>query len=253
MPEAGYRFGEIAFKTGALADLDQTLRRWRQDPDRTGKLLGFVNPHVYNQYQREAAVRDFLDVCDWVCVDGIGIVWASRLLYGSAPPRVVATRLFDRALTWKDSGTSMNAVLIGGTPEQARRAAGAIHDASGAWRIVATIDGFQNTDDYSSLLRPYSAVDAVLVGAGSPKSERILLAARLACPKALCWHIGGGTLSVYASDKARAPSWLSAIGCEWLHRYLLEPHYRPRVHPGGADFVRHVLKHRFSSTSECQS
>ncbi|MDT4328607.1 WecB/TagA/CpsF family glycosyltransferase [Methylomonas sp. MED-D] len=253
MPEATYRFGDLAFKTGGLAELDQTLRRWRQDPGRTGKLLGFVNPHVYNQYQREAAVRDFLDRCDWVCVDGIGIVVASRLLYRAAPPRVVATRLFDRALAWKDSKTRMTAVLIGGTPEQTPRAAAAINDAGGAWRIVGMIDGFRNAEDYPALLQPYSTVDAVLVGAGSPKSERILLAARLACPKALCWHIGGGTLSVHAGDKARAPGWLSAIGCEWLHRYVLEPHYRPRVHPGGAEFVRHALKHRFSATRECQS
>jgi N-acetylglucosaminyldiphosphoundecaprenol N-acetyl-beta-D-mannosaminyltransferase len=196
-------------------------------------------------------VRNFLQACDLVCVDGVGISLAFRILFGQAPPRVVATTLFDHALGWPD--LSINAVLIGGTPQQAKLAADAINARCGAWRIVGAFHGFSDANTYKDILRNYLDVDAVLVGAGTPKSECILVDALEICSGALCWHIGGGTVSVYAGEKRRAPAWVSALGVEWIHRFIHEPHYRPRVYSGAFEFVSHVLKDRFFSSNEVES
>ena len=173
---------------------------------------------------------------------------AFRVLSGQAPPRVIATALFERTLDWPD--LNLSAVLIGGTPTQARLAAAAINDRYSAWRIVCASHGFMDADEYKAVLVKYSGVDAVLVGAGTPKSEHILMHARVVCRRALCWHIGGGTVGIYAGEKARAPAWVSAIGAEWLHRFVHEPHYRPRVLPGGLEFAKHVLENRFFANRE---
>jgi N-acetylglucosaminyldiphosphoundecaprenol N-acetyl-beta-D-mannosaminyltransferase len=240
-----YAFGPLSIRTGPLSALDARLREWCRAPERRGLLVGFLNPHVYNYAEREPIVRSFITACELVCIDGIAVALASRLLFGASPPRVIATALFDRVLKW--STPRVDAILIGGTLPQARLAAAAINARSRAWRIVDAFSGFMHADEYLATLSKYSDIDAVLVGAGTPKSEHILMGARAVCGRALCWHIGGGTLGLYAGTRSRAPAWVSAIGAEWLHRFIHEPHVRPRVVQGSFEFAAHLLRHRCHS------
>ena len=246
-----YSFGRLPINTSSLPELDSSLQNWLQQPNRPAKLVGFINPHVYTIFQRDPDVHDFLHACDLVCVDGVGIALAARIFFGQTPPRVVATNLFDRALDWP--APRVNAILIGGTPLQVNQAAAAINARNGAWRIVAAKHGYLAADAYKALLRKYTGVDAVLVGAGTPKSERILLDAVEVCKGALCWHIGGGTIGVYAGEKRRAPSWVSNFGVEWVHRWLYEPHYRSRIFPGAFKFASGLMKERFLFSKEILS
>ncbi|MDD2800111.1 MAG: WecB/TagA/CpsF family glycosyltransferase [Methylococcales bacterium] len=245
-----YTFGRLPLHTGNLPELDAFLQEWMRNPVRQGRLVGFLNPHVYNFVHREPVVRNFLRACDLVCIDGIGVSLMFRILFGQAPPRVVATTLFDTALDWPFQG--INAVFIGGTPQQAKLAAEYINARRGAWRIAGAFHGFLDADAYKDILRQHSGVDVVLVGAGTPKSEKILLDAREICSGALCWHIGGGTVGVYAGEKHRAPAWVSTLGVEWIHRFIHEPHYRSRVYPGAFEFASHVLKERFFADNEVE-
>ncbi|QSB01844.1 WecB/TagA/CpsF family glycosyltransferase [Methylomonas sp. EFPC1] len=243
MPERPYNFGQLVINTGSLSYLDNYLRQFMINPARRYMLVGFLNPHVYNYVERDAYVRSFIQVCDLVCLDGVGITLAFRYLFAQTPPRVVATALFDRALAWPEP--RVNAVLIGGTPTQAQLAADNINSRNGSWHIVAAYHGFMKSEEYRAILAQHADIDAVLVGAGTPKSEQILLNARDVCQRALCWHIGGGTLAVYAGHKARAPAWVSKLGIEWMHRFLHEPHYRSRIYPGAIEFAGHLFKNRF--------
>jgi N-acetylglucosaminyldiphosphoundecaprenol N-acetyl-beta-D-mannosaminyltransferase len=228
--------------------MEQWVSGWLYGSSRRVRLIGFINPHVYNQSEQNSVVFDFLKACDLICIDGVGVAMASRVLYGQFLPRVVATRLFDQALTW--SKPKINAIVIGGTSEQAQQAARTINAVGaqyGAWRIVASYHGFMEMGDYQTILRSHALIDAVLVGAGTPKSERILLEVKKNCQKAVGWHIGGGTVGLYAGDKKRAPAWLSAAGVEWIHRFIYESHYRPRVYAGAFEFIGRLLKARFSA------
>ncbi len=246
-----YTFGRLSLNTGNLSELDACLQEWIRNPDRQGRLVGFLNPHVYNCARREPCVLNFLRACDLVCVDGVGASLAFRILFGQTPPRVVSTILFDAALDW--AFQDINAILIGGTPLQAKLAADAINARRGAWRISGTSHGFLDADAYKDTLRKHRDVDVVLVGAGTPKSEQILLDAREICRDSLCWHIGGGTVGIYAGEKHRAPTWVSGLGVEWVHRFIHEPHYRPRVYLGAFEFASHVLKDRFFASNEVGS
>lgn len=247
-----YTFGRLPLHTGNLPELDAFLQEWIRKPARQGQLVGFLNPHVYNFAHREPVVRKFLHACDLICIDGVGVSLVFRILFRQTPPRVVATALCDRALDWPPF-QRINALLIGGTTHQVKLAAEYINARQGAWRIAEAFHGFSDADAYKEILRKHSDVDVVLVGAGTPKSERILLDAREICSGALCWHIGGGTIGVYAGEKYRAPFWVSALGVEWIHRFIHEPHYRSRVYPGAFEFASHVLKDRFFAINKVES
>lgn len=246
----------------------------------TALTVGFVNPHVYTVGGREARVREHLAGADLVCVDGVGIALAQRLAGRGAVPRVVAEQLF-RAF-WERSRAPVAAVLIGVEPGVVERAAvamnaagvgvrdvdparattaghggagtdGAGTDGTGTAapgaakagpRIVATLDGFADDATLGRFLVRQRRARLVLIGAGSPRSEAIALAARAALPEAVVFHCGAGTIKTWAGTKRRAPAWTSRAGLEWLHRLLFEPHTRSRYLAGIPRFLAALARPR---------
>lgn len=235
----------LSFRTGDIDALTTAIRSWLYDRSRTSRTVGFLNPHVYNQMKRSNVVRRFVETCDAVCVDGVGILIAARLLFKTRLERLVATRLFDALL--QDPEIRASAILIGATLPEVTKAAEVMNATSSGLSVIASYAGYFDDEGFDAILRANKDIDMVLVGAGSPTSERILLLARMICKHAICFHIGGGTIRIYAGTKKRAPTWLSAIGGEWLHRMILEPPTRSRYFSGGVEFAGHLLRARFST------
>ncbi len=112
------------------------------------------------------------------------------------------------------------------------------------FNIVASLDGFANKEDYEVFLLKHKSVQWVLIGAGSPKSENIASQALALCSRAIVFHIGAGTIKVYAGTKRRAPAWMSSMGLEWAHRTLFEPHTRERYTKGIVQFLKRIRTHQ---------
>lgn len=210
----------------------------------SGLCIGYVNPHVFNLSQTDATVTEFLQQCDLVCLDGLGVCLAIRTKLGwfSKTPvhRVVALNLFDALISTHP--VQSTAVILGIDPEDIEKTAQNINDSGSSFSIVASTDGFQHLATYESFLLDNSHINWVFIGAGTPKSESIALMARKVCPEANIFHAGAGTFKVYAGTKHRAPNWVSRFGCEWLHRIFFEPHTRERYTKGGWLFLKNLIK-----------
>jgi N-acetylglucosaminyldiphosphoundecaprenol N-acetyl-beta-D-mannosaminyltransferase len=215
------------------------VRNWTASPSATTKCLGFLNPHVYNQSVLDPRVAVFLERCDAVCLDGVGAVLAAILSNRVQVPRVIMHHLFDAGVA---AGLLRGrVVLLGLTPEDNARAARQLRRAAPMADFVAIHHGFHSEQDYATILGEHRDAEFVLVGMGSPRSERVLLLAADICPRALCWHVGGGSLRNWAGTKQRAPAIVSRLGLEWLHRMVCEPPTRERYTAGIPAFVRHLL------------
>jgi exopolysaccharide biosynthesis WecB/TagA/CpsF family protein len=234
-----HQLGLITFKSAKQNQLIQLLRLWLLDPYRQSKLIGYINPHVYNLAYQNRSVRKFLYQCDLVCVDGFGICISARLFFGLQLSRVIATHLFEAILDYQDIYS--RAILIGTTEEEVNSAMHAINSRSSGLNVIAAYHGFHDLDKYDQILLQHTNIDVILVGMGTPKSEQFLLRAKHICQRAICWYIGGGTIRIYAGTKQRAPEWVSRIGCEWIHRYIFEPETRSRYISGGLEFAKHIL------------
>jgi exopolysaccharide biosynthesis WecB/TagA/CpsF family protein len=232
-------FGFIDFYTGDYNRLYQRLRLLIKDKHRQCKLIGYINPHVYNKAQEFIPVKKFISDCDFVCIDGVGITLSARFLSGLSLSRVVATHLFDAILDCDDINAC--AILIGTTKSEVKKARSIINNRSRGLHIIADYHGFHDNIIYNQIFIKHKNVDAVLVGMGTPKSEQILLQAKLICKKAICWHIGAGTIKIYAGTKRRSPTVVSKIGLEWVHRIIFEPEIRDRYFSGGIIFIRNLL------------
>ncbi len=208
-----------------------------------GLCIGYINPHVYNLSTELPEVREFINQCDLICLDGLGFCLALKLRQGlfsaSAVHRVVALQLFDVFV--KSLQTPCSAVLVGVEATDVALSAASITRQNSYIRIRDVMDGFHAAPDYEAFLTEHASVQLVLIGAGTPKSESIALQARRLCPHAVVFHIGAGTIKVYAGTKRRAPTWVSRCGFEWLHRIFFEPHTRERYTTGGWRFFRHIL------------
>ncbi len=208
-------------------------------PLATSACLGYLNHHVYNQAVIHPPVAAFLQRCDAVCLDGIGAIIAASLFGQARLDRVVMYQLFDFSIA---AGLVRGPVVLFGLgAEEIARATQEIRRAAPMADFVAIHHGFDQDQEYRAILRDHADASLVLIGMGSPQSERILLLASEICHRALCWHVGGGTLKQWAGTKRRAPAVLAQLGLEWLHRMSFEPQTRTRYMTGFPLFVRHLL------------
>jgi N-acetylglucosaminyldiphosphoundecaprenol N-acetyl-beta-D-mannosaminyltransferase len=232
----------LSFNSASKQDLVEIISE-RAAANAGGFCIGYVNPHVYNLAQEHGDVNRFINQCDLVCIDGLGTALALKAAQRNSAKapihRVVALNLFDELIT--QAAVRADALLIGVNADEVQLSADNINQLESRFRIIATKDGFRSESEYSTFLGRHASVRWVLIGAGTPKSESIALLARAACPQAIIFHIGAGTIKVYAGCKRRAPAWVSRYGLEWAHRMLFEPHTRNRYTRGGWQFVKSLL------------
>ena len=249
-----HELGPLVFSSASRLSLASIILK-QCETAHSGFCIGYVNPHVCNMAETEPVVHSFINQCDLVCIDGLGTALALRGNRHSAcrepVHRVVALNLFDELL--KQTSQRQTAVLIGVETEEVRMCAANINAHHRRFKIIDTLDGFCAPVEYQEFLTRHSNVQWVLIGAGSPKSEAIALQARLYCPVAIVFHMGAGTIKVYAGIKRRAPTWVSRYGLEWAHRMIFESHTRERYTKGGWQFLKSQFRHRHGSKSKRSS
>lgn len=202
-------------------------------------LVTFINPHVSNLSHQHNSIRDFLQLADLVCVDGIGIQIGVLLSKFRTVPRVVAEHLF--RIIVEDKNVSCSAILIGTSSSEVIEAQKQINALDRGLNIIDVLDGFATQPEIHNFFSKHHTIPLVLIGAGSPKSESIALQANAICTGSVIFHIGGGTIKTWAGTKRRGPAVVSRLGLEWLHRLIFEPHTRHRYTNGGWLFFKHVF------------
>lgn len=187
-------------------------------------LATYANPHTINQLRDERGFLDELRRFHLVYPDGVGLVWASRALRAALPERVTASD-FLPGFCRETAAHRLALFFVGGEPGVAEEAALRLATVAPGLVVAGTHPGFFASDEAEGALVERIralAVDAVLVGMGSPRQERWILrhGERLGAP--LVWGVGG-VFDFYSGRHARAPRWMMKLGIEWAHRLALEP------------------------------
>jgi len=238
------RISELGFETDTKHQLAETVLGWLDTIEtrqgiNTNRLITYLNPHVYNLSMHDADVKHCLEMADRVCIDGVGIKLAILFLRRQRVPRVVAEHLFNDFV--HKLNTPTQAIIIGTHADELKAASYALQQHNENLCITDTLNGFSSLEDYRSFLQHNRHIPLVLIGAGTPKSEKIALCAMRECRSSVVFHIGAGTLKTWAGTKRRGPALMSRLGLEWLHRIVYEPHTRTRYTLGGLRFIRHLV------------
>ena len=157
-------------------------------------------------------------------VDGMPVLWASRLLRKPLPMKVSGSDLI-RPLMRRAAERRFRVYMLGGAPGIAHEAAQILKRDFPGLEVCGTDDSRVDIDrvDPDVLKRISDAAPhIVLVALGAPKQEIFSIEQREVLGPAVAIGIGA-SLDFIAGVKKRAPRWISYTGFEWLYRLVQEP------------------------------
>ena len=182
------------------------------------------NPELVDRARREEPFRQALNGADLVLPDGIGVVYAARLLgrplkglKGRCPGIDFAGKLMERM-----ARAGQRLYLLGARPGVAEAAADRLEIRYPGLTVCGTHNGyFQEDAPVVEDIRRAGA-DVVFVCLGAPKQEYWMVKNGPATGARLMAGLGG-SLDVFAGVVERAPETWQRLGLEWLYRLTREP------------------------------
>ena len=199
------------------------------------RIIDFINEkkfHLIVTINSENATKAlenkiFLDViknADLVIPDGIGIIFASKILGDKLPERIPGIDLSYKLLEISNE-KGYKIVLIGGKEGVAEGAKENLKKIFPNLNISMTYNGYFNEDEERKIVDEIQKIepDILLVGMGSGKQEIWIWNNREKFKNiGVCIGVGG-TLDIWAGKKKRAPKLVQNLGLEWLYRVIIEP------------------------------
>lgn len=203
---------------------DEVISRIIQMLNEPGNHMVFTpNSEIILMAYKDPNFCSILNSADLLTADGIGVVYASKILGNPVPERVAG---FDVScgVIEEIAKSGHRLFLFGGKPEVAEQAAQNLKEKYPFINIVGTRDGYFEPSENDAIIDEINAsgADLVLVCLGAPKQENWIFEnqGRLNCHV----MIGvGGTIDVLAGTAERAPDVWCDLGLEWLYRLIKQP------------------------------
>lgn len=187
---------------------------------RKGGYIVTANPEIVLHSREDAAYAAAVNGADLVLADGVGDLYAARILGTPLPERVAGSDLTPRLLSrLAERGGSV--FLYGARPGVAERAGEALRSACPGLRIAGTENGYISDETALFTALDKEQPDLLLLGLGVPRQE-LWMAQNRQRTNAVMIGVGG-LLDVFAGDIPRAPEAWQKLGLEWLYRLLREP------------------------------
>ncbi len=181
------------------------------------------NSEMIMSAYRDPALREVLNSADLCTPDGIGVVYASKLLQSPMPERAAGYDIAC-ALLPKLSKRHLSLYLFGAKPGVAQAAANAINAQYPGIHICGAADGYFDEAKEQAIIADIAKKqpDVVFVCLGVPKQEFWIHKNKARLNARVLMGLGG-CLDVFAGTVKRAPEIYQKLGIEWLYRLAKEP------------------------------
>jgi N-acetylglucosaminyldiphosphoundecaprenol N-acetyl-beta-D-mannosaminyltransferase len=206
-------------------------------------LMSTPNLNFLVTSQSDGELRESLLRSDLCPVDGVPIVWISRLLGIPIQMRVAGSDIFDRLKL--EASSSVKVFLFGGPQGVAETCSNVLNSQSNGVACVGTLyPGFGSVEKMSTdaIIDAINASGAgfLVASLGAQKGQSWLLRNhhRLRIP--VRSHLGAA-LNFQAGLLRRAPRLVRRFGFEWLWRIKEEPHLWRRYLKDGLVLLRLML------------
>ena len=207
-----------------LLSMDDTLLRVRQAMATRARLhhVG-MNAAKFVKQRYDPELRADIACSDLVGVDGMGVVFAARLLGIPVPERVAGVDLMQEvmALCARDG---YRPYFLGATKQVLERATANIRDQYPSIEIAGAQHGYYAPEEERKVVEAIknSRADCLFIALPTPRKERFLASYRDVLDVPFIMGVGG-SVDVIAQHVKRAPLWMQQSGCEWLFRVMQEP------------------------------
>lgn len=199
------------------------------------------NPEQISAAARNKDLKRLLNLADVSLPDGVGVVWASRLLGKGIKARISGVDFMEN-LVKRIHEQPVITGYFGGQRGVAEKAANCLQ------KMVSPPGGGQAdlsvgyaSDAYNKEKMIQSDVDILFVGLGFPKQEKWIIEHKDEIPATVIMAVGG-SFDFFSGKVSRAPLIVRLFGFEWLFRLIIQPWRLPRqlqlLHFSGIIFQR---------------
>ena len=198
-------------------------------------LIVTPNSEIIVNASKDDDLKRIIEEADLIIPDGIGLVYASKILGMPLKERVTGIDFLDSILGCLEE-KDLSVFFLGSKPENnnspgiAELAAENIKKKYQNLRVAGTHHGYFKESDEEEIINKIndSEADFLCVAMGSPKQEKFIACHRSKL-KARCAIGVGGSLDVWAGTLKRAPEFFQSHGLEWLYRLIQEPRRYKRM------------------------
>lgn len=202
------------------------------------------NSEIVMNATKDADLEGLIKKADLVIPDGIGLVYASKILKQPLSERVTGIDFANAALRIvAEQGKCV--FFLGGKPGVAQAAAEKKMQEIPGLNIVGVQNGFFKETEEADIISRINAsgADFLCVALGFPKQEYFIEKNQSMLKS--CVAIGiGGSLDVWSGMLARAPKLYQKLGLEWLYRLLQEPARIKRIKALPAFLIQVILQQK---------
>ena len=188
------------------------------------------NSEIIENATRDEELALLISEAGLIIPDGIGLVYASKLLGYELEERVTGIDFLTEILAYLEE-TGKSIYLFGSKPADEERksvaelAASRMKEKFPQLRVAGTHHGYFKPEDESEIVAEInrSGADFLCVALGSPKQEKFMKAHAQEFTSVRAGIGVGGSLDVWAGTVKRAPEFYQKHGLEWLYRFAKQP------------------------------
>lgn len=196
------------------------------------KWMACLNVHSYIVAKEEEAFASALRAADWLVPDGIGLVWAGRMMGSCISTRITGPDIFHGVMTSLNRSKG-SVFFLGSTEETLRAIEDKVKIEFPGVHIAGTYSPpFKaefSEEDINAMIEAVAAsrADVLWVGMTAPKQEKWIASHRHRLPVVFAGAIGA-VFDFYSGNLRRSHPLMQKMHLEWLHRLIMQPrrHWR---------------------------
>jgi N-acetylglucosaminyldiphosphoundecaprenol N-acetyl-beta-D-mannosaminyltransferase len=183
-----------------------------------------VNPEKVMKAQHDPVLRRALDDAGLLIPDGIGVVFAVRMLWGEHISRVPGSELMP-AICALAAQRGYKVFLFGASREVNEQAVATLQHQFPGIPIVGHRDGYVDEAGMPRLIDEinFCGAQILFVALGSPKQELWMEKYLPSLHHVRVCQGVGGTFDVIAGRVRRAPAFFRQAHLEWFYRLITDP------------------------------
>lgn len=243
---------------GRMPEIVNCVTDWVRTDDKKSRYFACLNPHSAEIAARDRFFHNSLIRAEFLTADGVGVVYASKLLGGKIRDRITGMDVFvaiNEALNREEGATCFFLGSTEATLEQIRqKMAERFPNITVAGTYSPPFKPEFSEEDNDAMIEAINACspDILWVGMTAPKQENWLHTHQSRLQVNFAGPIGA-VFDFFVGNVTRAgPGW-QRLGLEWLPRLVQEPRrlWR-RVFVSGPKFMLRALRYRLKKTSTPQ-
>ncbi len=193
------------------------------------------NPEILVMASRYPWYKDLLNQAQISLADGVGVLWASRILGKGVKMRLTGVDFMEFVCS-QLSKRPMTVGFLGGREKVAEKTADCLKKKYPGLQVAFV------GEEWSQKKVKTNRIDFLFVAFGSPKQEKWIWEHLDTLPVGAVMGVGGA-FDFISGKVTRAPKIIRTLGFEWLYRLIRQP-WRWRRQLALIEFMILVLKQR---------